>query len=374
MKPTILIVDDNTENLMVLGELLSQQYSVRSATSGQRALELARRMPRPGLILLDVMMPGMSGHEVLQRLQADEATRAIPVIFATAMSETEDEQHGLSLGAVDYITKPLRPAIVMARVKTHLELAAAREQLQRRNASLEAEVDRRELENRVIQDVSMRALARLAETRDQETGNHILRTQEYVRLLATLVQRHPRFQAELQPHTIELMVKSAPLHDIGKVGIPDRVLLKPGKLTDDEWALMKTHARLGGEAIARAVADIDAPVPYLRHASDIAMHHHERWDGTGYPDGLAGEAIPLSARLMALADVFDAMISRRVYKAPIDFERVAAAMAAQRGRQFDPDLLDAFIGHFDRFCDIARARPDEPADHCGATLPAPLTP
>lgn len=371
MKPTILIVDDNTENLMVLGELLSQHYSVRAATSGARALELAQRTPRPGLILLDVMMPGMSGHEVLERLQASEATRGIPVIFATAMSETEDEQRGLSMGAVDYITKPLRPAIVMARVKTHLELAAAREQLQRRNATLEAEVDRRELENRAIQDVSMRALARLAETRDQETGNHILRTQDYVRLLATLVQQHPRFQAELQPHAIELMVKSAPLHDIGKVGIPDRVLLKPGKLTDDEWTLMKTHARLGGEAIARAVADIDAPVPFLRHASDIATHHHERWDGSGYPDGLAGEAIPLSARLMALADVFDAMISRRVYKAPIDFERVRAAMQAQRGLQFDPDLLDAFIGHFERFCDIARARPDE---DCGGTVPGRLAP
>lgn len=359
MKPTILIVDDNTENLMVLGELLSPHYRVRAATTGARALELAQLQPRPALILLDVMMPGMNGYEVLDRLQEQDETRQIPVIFATAMSDVEDEHRGLSLGAVDYITKPLRPAIVMARVRTHLELAAARQRLQWRNASLEAEVDRRECENRVIQDVSMRALARVAETRDQETGNHILRTQDYVRLLATLVCGHPRFADELAPHCIDLIVKSAPLHDIGKVGIPDRVLLKPGKLNDEEWALMKTHARLGGEAIQRAVADMQEPVPFLRFASDIATHHHERWDGQGYPDGLAGDEIPLAARIMAVADVFDAMISRRVYKAPIDFGRVREVMAAQRGGQFDPDLLDAFLTHYDRFCDIARARPDE---------------
>ncbi|WP_348754777.1 HD domain-containing phosphohydrolase [uncultured Aquincola sp.] len=359
MKPTILIVDDNTENLMVLGELLSPHYRVRAATTGARALQLVQLQPRPALILLDVMMPGMNGYEVLDRLQEQEDTRQIPVIFTTAMGEVEDEHRGLSLGAVDYIAKPLRPAIVMARVRTHLALAATRERLQWRNASLEAEVDRRESENRTIQDVSMRALARLAETRDQETGNHILRTQDYVELLANLVKSHPRFAAELMPCNIELIVKSAPLHDIGKVGIPDRVLLKPGKLTDEEWALMKTHARLGGEAISRAVDDMQEPVPFLRFASDIATHHHERWDGQGYPDGLAGDRIPLAARIMALADVFDAMISRRVYKAPIDFGRVREAMAGQRGGQFDPDLLDAFIAHYDEFCAIARARPDE---------------
>ncbi len=356
---TILIVDDNPENLMVLGELLQGQYRVRAANSGARALQLVTQPPLPNLILLDVMMPSMTGFEVLERLQASAATRDIPVIFTTAMNAMEDEEHGLALGAVDYITKPLRPAIVLARVHTHLELKEARDRLQRNNASLEAEVALRVHENQIIQDVSMRALARLAETRDNETGNHILRTQACVQALARLVCRHPRFAGELTEQNIALIAKSAPLHDIGKVGIPDEVLLKPGKLTADEWAVMRTHAQLGADAIERAVADTHHPVAFLTYAKDIARYHHERWDGSGYPDGLAGDAIPLAARLMALADVFDALISRRVYKEPIPLPEVREMLIAQRGKHFDPDLLDAFIEHFDAFAEIPRRYPDE---------------
>ncbi len=359
MKQTVLIVDDNVENLTVLGELLREHYQVRAANSGARALQLAARSPLPDLILLDVMMPELNGYQVLAALRAAPRTAGIPVIFTTAMTATEDEQRGLDLGAVDYITKPLRPAIVLSRVRTHLELKAMRDRLQRDNASLEAELQRRTRETEAIQHVTMRALARLAETRDQETGNHILRTQEYVRTLALRAAGHPRFAAQLDPHTIELIVKSAPLHDIGKVGIPDHVLLKPGKLTVDEWAIMKTHARLGAEAIERAIADARQPMEFLTHAHDIALYHHERWDGHGYPEGLAGEAIPLSARLLALADVFDAMISRRVYKQPISFDRVREAMAGQRGQQFDPELLDLFLDDYELYCSIARQRPDD---------------
>jgi putative two-component system response regulator len=234
--------------------------------------------------------------------------------------------------------------------------------LQRDNAILELEVAKRLSETMVVQDVTIRVLARLAETRDNETGNHILRTQRYVETLARCARQHPRFAPELDEHSISLMAKSAPLHDIGKVGIPDHVLLKPGPLDADEWAVMKTHAALGADAIARAEADADAPqaVKFLIFAKQVARHHHERWDGSGYPGGLAGDAIPLAARLMALADVFDAMISRRVYKPPIPMLEVRAAMAEQRGRHFDPDLLDAFLGDFETFCDIARALPDEP--------------
>jgi putative two-component system response regulator len=358
---TILIVDDSPENLTVLGELLCEQYKVRAANSGERALELARQVPQPDLILLDVMMPRMNGYEVLERLRALARTRDIPVIFTTAMNAPEDEQRGLTLGAVDYITKPLRPAIMLARVHTHLELKRAREILQRQNATLESEVALRLHENLVIQEVTIRALARLAETRDNETGNHILRTQYYVEALAQMAGRHPRFAAELDEHRIALIAKSAPLHDIGKVGIPDSVLLKPGKLTPEEWAVMKTHSRLGADAIARAEVDAHEPVKFLAYAKDIALRHHERWDGSGYPDGLAGEAIPLAARLMALADVFDALISRRVYKAPMPFDEVRRVMAAERARQFDPDLLDLFLAGFDEFCAIARRYPDEPA-------------
>ncbi len=367
---TVLIVDDNPENLTVLGELLCGHHKVRAANSGALALELAAQVPLPDLILLDVMMPHMSGYEVLERLRADPATRDIPVIFTTAMSATEDEQRGLELGAVDYLTKPLRPAIVLARVKTHLDLARARSLLRADKAALETDVAQRMHENLVIQEVTIRALARFAETRDSETGNHILRTQEYVRLLAQRMRAHPRFADQLDEHSIALMAKSAPLHDIGKVGIPDHVLLKPGKLTPDEWVIMKTHAKLGADAISRAEVDAREPVKFLVYAKQVAMHHHERWNGSGYPDGLAGDAIPLAARLMALADVFDAMISRRVYKKPISFEQVREMMTAERGQHFDPDLLDSFIAGFDDFCDIARLHPDEEpapdAAHAGA--------
>ncbi len=355
---TILIVDDNPENLTVLGELLRARYKVRAANSGARGLQLAAQQPPPDLILLDVMMPGMSGYEVLEQLRAAPETRDIPVIFTTSMGATEDEQLGLVLGAVDYITKPLRPAIVLARVHTHLELKQARDRLQRDNASLELEIGRRMRENLVIQEVTIRALARLAETRDNETGNHILRTQAYVEALARLACTHPRFATELDEPGIALIAKSAPLHDIGKVGIPDHVLLKPGKLDAAEWAVMKTHARLGADAIDRAVADTHQPVKFLTYAKQIALHHHERWNGSGYPDGLAGDAIPLAARLMAIADVFDALISRRVYKQALPFSEVRTMMLAERGQHFDPDLLDLFIGSFETFCAIARLHPD----------------
>jgi putative two-component system response regulator len=357
---TILIVDDSPENLTVLGDLLNGLYNVRAANSGARALQLAGQTPLPSLILLDVMMPGMDGYEVLERLRQAPSTRDIPVIFATAMDSVEDETHGLVLGAVDYITKPLRPAIVMARVRTHLELHRVRNQLKQENALLQDEIAQRMHENKVIQGVTIRALARLAETRDNETGNHILRTQAYVELLARLARVHPRFAPELDENSIKLIAKSAPLHDIGKVGIPDHVLLKPGKLTPDEWVIMKTHAQLGADAIDMAVADIDEPVSFLTFARQIVLSHHERWDGSGYPQGLSGDAIPLAARLMAVADVFDAMISRRVYKEPIPLAEVRASMSAERGRHFDPELIDAFIEGFEDFCAIAKLHPDEP--------------
>jgi putative two-component system response regulator len=358
-KPSILIVDDNVENLTVLGELLREHYQVRAANSGARALQLLARPPLPDLVLLDVMMPGISGHDVLATLRADPATRELPVVFITALDALEDEERGLAMGAVDYITKPLKPSIVLARVGTQLALKQARDNLQRINHSLEAEIERRMQENLMVQDMTIRALARLAETRDNDTGQHILRTQEYVRTLALLARRCARFEGQLGPQQVDTMVKSAPMHDIGKVGIPDHILLKPGKLDAAEWEVMKTHAELGADAIERALADMPRPLDFLTCARDIARHHHERWDGSGYPGGLAGDAIPLSARLMAVADVFDALISRRVYKEPMPFDEVCRIMYMQRGRQFDPDLLDAFIDNFDTFCDIARSLPDE---------------
>jgi putative two-component system response regulator len=355
---TILIVDDTPENLAVLGELLHPAYRVRAANSGRRALQIARSTPAPDLILLDVMMPEMDGYAVLAELRAEAATSNIPVIFVTAMDSTEDEEHGLHCGAVDYITKPVRPAIVLARVRTHLELKKARDILSDQNTYLEAEVVRRMGENQLIQQVSIHALARLAETRDPETGNHLRRTQEYVRTLALALKDHPRFSHYLDARTIDELSKSAPLHDIGKVGIPDHILLKPGKLTPDEWEIMKTHAKLGSDAIEQAEHDAEEPVEFLNIAKQIAHYHHEKWDGSGYPEGLTGDAIPIAARLMALADVFDALTCRRVYKPAFPHDQAYQMIVDGRGSHFDPDVIDAFIAKFSTFKAISDAYSD----------------
>ena len=351
--PVILIVDDAAENLLVLSDLLRPQYKVLAATNGEGCLRVAHGPLRPELILLDVMMPGMDGYEVLTRLRDDPLTADIPVIFLTALATIGDEERGLRLGAADYITKPISPAIVLARVRTQLQVKQAADLLKNQNISLEREIARRMAENDLTQQVSIRALAHLAETRDPETGNHILRTQAYVQHLAQTLRRHPRFAAMLNDQYINLLGRSAPLHDIGKVGISDHILLKPGKLNAEEWAIMQTHAQLGSEAIERAEADIEMPLDFLSLAKEIARWHHEKWDGSGYPDGLSGEAIPLSARLMALADVFDALISPRVYKPPMSFAEARSIIHEGRGKHFDPDIVDAFIADFSVYCAIA---------------------
>jgi putative two-component system response regulator len=357
----VLIVDDAPINLSLLSELLQPLYQVRVASSGARALQVAISEPRPDLILLDVMMPSMNGYEVIKRLQADSRTADIPVIFVTALESNIDEEHGLTLGAVDYISKPIKPAIVLARVKAHLELKAARDWLSGRNVILEAEVARRMEDNQRIQDISIRALAHLAEIRDPETGNHLRRTQGYIHTLCQHLQAHSRFAHSLTPPYIQALIKSAPLHDIGKVGIPDYILLKPGKLTAAEMSIMKTHSRLGYLAIEKAEEETECPVDFLRIAKDIAHYHHEKWDGSGYPEGLAGDAIPLSARLMALADVFDALISQRVYKPPFSLEKSVAIIMEGKGTHFDPDIVDAFQSTLHDFAAIAARYADSEA-------------
>ncbi|WP_040570997.1 response regulator [Methyloversatilis thermotolerans] len=355
---TVLLVDDTPENLTVLGEILMPYYRVRVASSGSRALSAAMTDPRPDLVLLDVMMPDMDGYEVLRRLRQDPRTVDLPVIFVTALDTTEDEAHGLELGAVDYITKPVRPAIVLARVRGQLELKTSRDHARDHAQWLESEIARRIGQYRMMQDVSMRALASLAEARDNETGNHVLRTQNYVRTLAETLATRPGFRSLMTQERIDAMSRAAPLHDIGKVAIPDHILHKPGRLSEDEWAVMKTHARQGADAIWRAIRDHDRneereALDFLYVAMDIAAHHHERWDGSGYPDGLAGQDIPLAARLMALADVFDALISQRCYKPALPMEQAKSIICAGRGSHFDPDVVDAFLMRADNFAEIA---------------------
>ena len=355
---TVLVVDDDTGNLAILGRLLQPHYVVLAAPSGEHALRIAASVPKLDLILLDVLMPEMDGYAVLARLRKNPATHDIPVIFVTGLSSGEDEEKGIELGAVDYITKPYRPSAVLARVRNHLELKRARDWLKNQNVYLEAEVERRTQNLVLIQDITINALAGLAETRDPETGYHIRRTQEYVRLLAKRLQTHPRFSAYLSDATIELLAKSAPLHDLGKVGIPDYILLKPGKLVAEEWTIMKTHSRLGAQAIERALREADHSVDFLDAAREIANFHHEKWDGSGYPEGRAGDAIPISARLMAVADVFDALISRRVYKEAFPLQEVHNIINEGRGRHFDPDMVDAFLAGFDEFAAIAERYQD----------------
>jgi len=351
--PTILIVDDEPANLSLLAHLLRPHYQVRAANSGESALRAAAAEPPPDLVLLDVMMPGLDGYATLRRLREAPATADIAVVFLTALADAAEEERGLQLGAADYITKPINPALVLARVRTQLLAKQARDWMKDRNAALEAEVARRMAENNLTQLVSIRALAHLAETRDPETGNHIRRTQGYVHALAQRLRVHARFADFLDARNIDLLTKSAPLHDIGKVGIPDNILLKPGPLTAEEWTTMKTHAELGCHAIEQAEADAEMPVAFLGQAKQITRSHHEKWDGSGYPDGLAGDAIPIAARLMALADVFDALITMRVYKPPMPFAEAREIIVAGRGKHFDPDVCDAFLDGFEEFTVIA---------------------
>jgi putative two-component system response regulator len=351
--PTVLVVDDVPDNLVLMSGLLKDFYKVKVANNGKKAIKIASSAAPPDLILLDIMMPDMDGYEVCKYLQSVPTTRTIPIIFLTANSDAEDEQRGLEMGAVDYILKPVVPAIVLARVATHLQLKASADFLRDKSAFLEAEVIRRTGEIQAIQDVTILMMASLAETRDNETGNHIHRTQHYIQVLAQSLRDHPRFRSYLNRATIDLLFKSAPLHDIGKVGVPDRILMKPGRLTTDEFEIMKTHALLGRDAIAQAEKQLGKEVGFLGCAKEIACSHHEKWDGSGYPQGLTGDDIPISARLMAVADVYDALVSRRVYKPPMSHDKAKEIIVEGAGKHFDADVVQAFLGVGDEFLSIA---------------------
>lgn len=346
----ILIVDDEPPNRLILEDLLAEHYLVHALNNGRQALDYLMADGQADLILLDVMMPEMDGFEACRRIKEEAGLQDIPVLFLTSLDNVADEERGLSLGAADFIHKPFSRSIVLARIRNHLELARARRRLSDRNVELEhlvAERTREVLHEKeqviAIQDVVITALCALAEIRDNETGNHIRRTQRYIQSLANRLSDHPRFRAELSNKTIELLFKTAPLHDIGKVGIPDAILQKPGKLTADEWVIMKRHAEYGRDAIAQAEGNVGQSTDFLRFARDIAYCHHEKWDGSGYPLGLSGESIPLPARLMAVADVYDALISVRVYKPAYSHDQAVRMIIDGRGTHFDPDIADALF-------------------------------
>lgn len=320
---TLLIVDDVPANIEVLRGVLRGHYRLKAATSGARALQIAALEPMPDLILLDVMMPGMDGYEVCRQLKADIRTHPIPVIFVSARDDEDDHELGFDAGAVDYITKPVRPRIVLSRVAAHLAAS-------RRTLALEATVRERTRQLNHASVKIIRNLCNAAEFKDNETGRHVVRMSHYARALARAMAQDATWS--------ELLFNAAPMHDIGKIGIPDHILGKPGKLTPDEWEIMKTHAAIG----ARIIGEPDGS-ELLALAATVALSHHEKWDGSGYPHGLAREAIPLAGRIIAVADVFDALTSVRPYKRAWTVDEAIAHLQSQAGGHFDPELVASFI-------------------------------
>jgi len=360
-QPRVLIVDDAPANIDLLMTTLMDEYAILVAKNGENALRQAFKEPGPDIILLDIMMPGMDGYEVCRRLKADPRTRDIPVLFITALSDEEDEARGLALGAVDYVAKPFRPALVKIRIRNQLELKRHRDHL-------EEQVRERTRELALTREATIESLATLAEFRDSETGGHIKRTRAYVRLLAEQLRHHPRFADLRDPDVIEQLHLSAPLHDVGKVGVPDAILLKPGKLTEAEFAEMQKHTLYGRDCIAQAEQSLGRN-SFLRLAREIAYSHHERWDGGGYPQGLRGEAIPVGARIMAIADVYDALISRRVYKSPLSHAKAVMIIQDSRETHFDPDIVDAFLVLREQFRFIALQYADSEAERAALGQP-----
>jgi len=340
IKPTVLVVDDSAENIELLSNMLHDDYKVKAALHGERALQIAKKSPHPDMILLDIMMPGMDGYEVCQRLKEDPITSSIPVIFISAMTELAYEKKGLELGAVDYITKPFNPSIVLRRIQTHVELYDQRRALafQVREFTDELYESRVELIHR---------LGRVAELKDNVTGMHVIRMSHYTNLISNSLNETEEWK--------ELLFQVAPMHDIGKIGISDGILLKSTKLTDDEWQEMKNHAIYGANIIGNHHSDI------LRLAKQVALNHHEKWDGSGYPNGLKGIEIPLCARVVSIADVFDALTSERPYKPAWSFEEAMKYIEESAGTHFEPELVKIFLEKKDKVKEIMKAYHEDSA-------------
>ncbi|MFD2165224.1 HD-GYP domain-containing protein [Thalassotalea euphylliae] len=335
---TILVVDDNPDNIDVLTGILRPYYKVKASVNGKLALKIATSKQKPDLILLDIMMPEMDGYQVCRELKSNPLTRDIPVIFVTAKTEIKDEQMGFELGAVDYITKPVSMPIVLARIKTHLALYDQQRELAEQVRQRTAEIDKTRHE-------IIKRLGRAAEYKDNETGMHVIRMSYYSRFLAEKIG--------VDDEWAELLFNAAPMHDIGKIGIPDRVLLKPGKLDEEEWDIMQKHVEYGADILGCDDSEL------LRLAREVALGHHEKWNGKGYPKGLKGEEIPLSARIVAIADVFDALTSERPYKKAWPLEKVVKLLKEEAGQHFDPALVPEFLECMPRILEIKEQYADE---------------
>ena len=339
---TIMAIDDTPANLKLLEEMLQGRgYRVMQFPRGAMALKAAAKHP-PDLILLDILMPEMDGFEVCRRLKADESLKEIPVLFISALDDTESKLQAFSEGGVDYVAKPFQEAEVLARVMTHLELRRVRRELEIHSLHLEDLVREKVQEISDSQLATLVAVSKLAEYRDDETGRHIERTRTFCRMLAQHLRKNRRYAESITDAFIENIYHAAPLHDIGKVGIADHILLKPGKLTTEEFEIIKTHTTIGANTL-QAVRTRYPKNAFVNMGIALTRSHHEKWDGSGYPDGLVGEDIPLSARIMALADVYDALRSKRPYKKAFSREKARAILEEGVGRHFDPVVVEAFL-------------------------------
>jgi len=350
-KPRVLLVEDSKLLQETLAAFLGTDYNLFFFETAESALLQVEEI-NPDIFLLDILLPGMSGLQMLTFIRSRKTWAEVPVIMMTAVEDIESKRTAFSGGASDYITVPYEPEEVRIRVRAQLQMAAVRQYTVDQNRRLKELVHVRTQQVSRVRDATIMAFSSLAETRDNETGQHVKRTMKYMERLLSLCYNSSRLSAELEGKDHELIAKSAPLHDIGKVGIPDAILLKPAELTADERRIMETHTILGRNAILKAEEQAGTS-SYLLYARLIAMSHHEKWDGSGYPEGLSGRTIPVEARLMAVCDVYDALINKRVYKKAFSQEVSLEIMRKGRGLHFDPELLDLFLQHISMFQKIA---------------------
>jgi putative two-component system response regulator len=347
----IMLVDDNLANLVMGKNMLKDAYEVYTIPSGAKLFEIMERIT-PALILLDVMMPEMDGYQAIKKLKADDRWADIPVIFLTSMSDEHSELEGLSLGAIDYVHKPFSAPLLLTRIANHLLLVSQKKELKNYNDNLQEMVEKKTAQVFELQNSVLATVAEMVEFRDNLTGGHVTRTQKYLQVLVDKMLEQKIYHQEVATWNLNFFIQSAQLHDVGKIAISDAILNKPGKLTAEEFEEMKKHVNFGVEAIAK-IAEKTSEHAFLHHASIFAGTHHEKWDGTGYPNGLKGPEIPLEGRLMAIADVYDALISKRPYKEPMPVEQANSIIVNGRNTHFDSALIDVFLLVADKFAEIA---------------------
>ena len=356
----IFLVDDNPINLNAGKTALQDRYTVVTIPSGDKLLSTLEKT-KPDLILLDVEMPDMSGYDALKKLKANPRTAEIPVIFVTGKSEAADEFLGLSLGAVDYIAKPFSPPLLLKRIELHLLLQSQNNELRRFNEKLVTMVEERTNDITMLENAIIVWAAEMVEFRDKETGRHIERVQKYLEILFHAMEKTERYAAELAAWDIDAFLKSASLHDVGKIKIRDDILLKKERLTDEEFETMKLHTSYG-KTLLESLQDKVPNQTFLDYAKTLAHLHHERWDGTGYPEHLSGLNIPLQARMMALVDVYESLVSKRAYKKAFTHKEAMGIISEGRGTHFDPDLTDLFMSLYEEFEEATEAGKNENAE------------